>query len=292
MPYLCEPAMIAANRRGNRPPAERRSMGSLGFDPTVPNWARLYDFWLGGKDNFAADREAARAALKIAPELVMICREGRRFLNRAVRFLTDAGIRQFVDIGCGLPTQGNVHEIALEAAPDSRVVYVDNDPVVVVHAQALLADDERTIVIEGDARAPGEILGHPRLRQTLDLDQPVAVLLLSMMAAIPDDDVVRALVMELRDGIAPGSYLAISHAISDPQPCTTSMLAGLFKEKGMASGRGRGQLRTRADIEPLFDGLELVEPGLVHTPVWRPEPGEDCPSPEKVWVLGGVGYKK
>jgi SAM-dependent methyltransferase len=267
-------------------------MGSLGFDPTVPNWARLYDFWLGGKDNFAADREAARAALEIAPELVMICQEGRRFLNRVVRFLAAAGIRQFIDIGCGLPTQGNVHEIARDAAPGSRIVYVDNDPVVVVHAEALLADDDQTVVVEGDARVPREILDHPRLRQTIDLDQPVAVLLLSMMAAIPDDGLIRALVAELRDGIAPGSYIAISHAISDPCPGTTSLLAGLFKEKGMTGTRSRGQLRARADIEPLFDGLELVEPGLVHTPDWRSQPGEERLSPDKVWVIGGVGYKK
>ncbi|MEV4293195.1 SAM-dependent methyltransferase [Microbispora rosea] len=264
----------------------------VGFDPSVPNEARVYDYWLGGKDNFAADREAAEAALLIAPELPLMCREGRKFLRRTVRFLAAAGIRQFIDIGCGLPTQGNVHEIARECAPDARVVYVDNDPVVVNHGQALVEENERVVVIHGDVRDPDAILTHPRLRELVDLDEPVGVLLVSVLEAINDDDLTMAITARLREAIAPGSHMVISHAISDLRPEVTDKLALLFAGEWAVKDDGRLRLPTRAEILPLFGDLEMVEPGLVQVPEWRPEPGELRPRKDTVWSVGGVGRKR
>ncbi|GAA0408419.1 SAM-dependent methyltransferase [Microbispora corallina] len=268
------------------------SVEPAGFDPAVANEARVYDYWLGGKNNFAADREAAERAIAIAPELPMMCREGRRFLGRVVRFLAASGIRQFVDIGCGLPTQGSVHEIARECAPDVTVVYADNDPVVVSHGQALLKDDERTAVIRGDLRDPDTILDHPDLRRLVDLDRPVAVLLISVLNVISDDDLVAAVTARLREAIAPGSYLAVSHAVSDIRPETTARLAALFQDARLVTGSRRPQVRSRAEVEPLFGDLEIVEPGIVQVMDWRPDPGSLRPPSDKMWVLGGVGRKK
>ncbi|MEU6415583.1 SAM-dependent methyltransferase [Microbispora sp. NPDC046933] len=264
----------------------------VGFDPSVPNEARVYDYWLGGKDNFAADREAAEAALRIAPELPLMCREGRKFLRRAVRFLAGAGIRQFIDIGCGLPTQGNVHEIARECAPDARVVYVDKDPVVVNHGQALVEESERVVVIQGDVRDPDSILTHPRLRALVNLDEPVGILLVSVLAAINDDDLTRAITARLREAIVPGSYMVISHAISDLRPEVTGKLALLFANEWAAKDDGRLRLPTRAEILPLFGDLDMVEPGVVQLPEWRPEPDELRPPKDTVWAVGGVGRKR
>src|SRR4051794_10125408 len=177
------------------------------FNPAVPNVARMYDYYLGGKNNFAADRKAAEQALSFAPELRVGAQEVRKFLRRAVRFLTDAGIRQFVDIGCGLPTQGNVHEIAQAAAPDSRVAYIDNDPIVISHAQALLGGNPGTVVVQADIRAPARLIAHPTLRGMIDLDEPVGVLLIAVLHVIPEDDLATRIVEELRETIAPGSYI-------------------------------------------------------------------------------------
>lgn len=261
------------------------------FDPTIPSEARITDFWLGGKDNFAADREAAQTALEIAPELPLMSREGRRFLERTIRFLIEAGIRQFIDIGCGLPTRGNVHEVAHVTAPDTLIVYVDHDPVVIRHAQALVKGDPRIVVIQADARDPEQLLAHPDLVELIDLSQPVAILLMSTLVVIPDDKLVAAIVAHLCAAIAPGSYLAISHAVSDMRPETTAKLAALYQDNGTVIGPHRGQLRTRAEIEPLFDDLETVDPGLVYISDWRPDPDETRHPPETVWVVGGIGRK-
>ncbi|WP_214411819.1 SAM-dependent methyltransferase [Sphaerisporangium fuscum] len=261
------------------------------FDPTTPNEARMYDYFVGGKDNFAADRDAARRALEIAPELPMMCREGRRFLGRVVRHLAAAGIRQFVDIGCGLPTQGSVHQVAQAAAPGSRVVYVDNDPVVVMHSQALLDDHRNTAVIEADMRDPEQILGHPRLNELIDLREPVAILLLFSMDVISDDDLVARIVGHLRDAVVPGSHIAIGHSVSDLRPEVTAKLGALYLDRGIVSGPRREQVRSKGDIERLFDGLTLLEPGVVYIPRWHPEEGEAGGNPGAVWSVGGVGRK-
>jgi O-methyltransferase involved in polyketide biosynthesis len=254
--------------------AEPQSQGELPrFDPNIPNVARMYDYYLGGRDNFAADREAAEQALAIAPELRDGAAESRRFLTRAVRYLVGAGIRQFIDIGCGLPTQGNVHEIAQAVAPDTRVAYADHDPVVVTHAEALLHTTPLTTVLRADARRPEELLADPALGDLIDLDRPVAVLLSAVLHLIPEDDVVLRSVRYLRDRVAPGSYLLISHAVADQRPHVTARLAALYQDKVIAAGARRANVRTRAEVEPLFDGLDLVEPGLVYLSEWRPEPG-------------------
>ncbi|GAA3446705.1 SAM-dependent methyltransferase [Planomonospora venezuelensis] len=259
------------------------------FDTTVPSEGRIADYFLGGKDNFAADRAAAEQVLAIAPELPALAREGRRFLGRAVRFLAaDAGIRQFVDIGCGLPTQGNVHEIAQSAAPGARVVYVDNDPMVATHGQALLQDDRLTTVVEADALDPARMLTHPRLTAMIDLGRPVAILLFSLLHNFPDDDLVTQMIKHLQKAVAPGSYLAFSHAVSDLRPETTARLAAVYQAQGSIMGPPRGNLRTKAQVERLFEGLEFVDPGVAYIPEWRPD-GAVLHRPGSVWVVGGVG---
>jgi S-adenosyl methyltransferase len=269
----------------------RISVTSAGFDPTTPNEARIIDYILGGKDNFAADRDAAEKVLELAPELKLIVREWRKCLRRVVRFLAEAGIRQFIDIEDRLPTQQNVHEVALDVAPDSRVVYVVRDLMVASHARALLQEDSRTVVVRTDGQDPDAVLGEPRLREAVDLDKPVAVLLMSAMDLIADDDVATRLVTGLRDGIAPGSYIAITHAISDVRPEVTGELASFYQDQVVDTDSPRDNARTRAEVERFFAGLDLVEPGLVFMSQWRPEPGVVIEKPEKLWAVAGVGRK-
>jgi S-adenosyl methyltransferase len=262
------------------------------FDPTVPNEGRMYDFYLGGKDNFAADREAALQALEVAPDLRELVREARRFLARAVRFLAEAGIRQFIDIGTGLPTQGNVHEIAQAVAPDARVVYVDNDPIVRVHAEALLEGNELATVLQADMRDPDQILKHPDLLSLIDLDEPVAILLFFVLYTVPEDDRAMRIVRHLRDAMCPGSYLAVSHPVSDICPETTARLAVLYQEQAkVIEGTPRHNVRTRAEVARFLDGLELVEPGVVYLPDWRPPVSGDRENLRSIWAVGGVGRK-
>jgi hypothetical protein len=269
-----------------------KTRDSAGFHPLTPNEARVVDYLLGGKDNFAADREAADRAVAVAPELPMMAHENRRFLGRAVRFLVGEGVRQFIDIGCGLPTQNNAHEVAQAAAPDSRVVYVDADPVVVTHARAILADEVQTSVIQADMRDPDRILGHPNLIRLIDLKQPVAILLISALHSVPEDEVALDIVARLRRAITPGSWMVISHPISDSSPGVTERLATLFQDREIVTGsRRRDNVRSLAEIEPYFDGLELAEPGLIRLPAWRPCRDEPAVDPESYWVIVGVGRK-
>jgi O-methyltransferase involved in polyketide biosynthesis len=263
-----------------------------GFHTRTPNEARVVDYLLGGKDNFAADRAAAEQAVAFAPELPMMALESRRFLGRVVRFLAGEGVRQFVDIGCGLPTQNNAHEVAQAAAPESRVVYVDFDPVVVTHARAIQADDVRTSVVQADMRDPDLILGHADLVRLIDLRQPVAILLVSALQAIPEDEVALDIITRLREAICPGSWMVISHPISDSRPDVTEQLATMFQDEEIVKGtRRRDNLRTRAEIEPYFDGLDLAGPGVVRMPAWRPDGGAPAVDPEAVWAVAGVGRK-
>jgi O-methyltransferase involved in polyketide biosynthesis len=236
------------------------------------------------------DREVAAKVLEHAPELVTMAREGRDFLVRVVRFLAEAGIRQFVDIGSGLPTRRNVHEVAREVAPDARVVYVDNDPVVLAHARALLGGSGAATVIAGDLNDPGGILEHPELRNAIDLDRPVAFLLISVLHLIPDDERAARVAARLREAMCPGSYLAIAHAVSDLRPEQTMKIASLYRDSGAVENGPRRQLRTKAEVEPFFGDLELVDPGFVYVHQWRPEhsiAGDTRP----IWSAGGVGRK-
>ena len=264
---------------------------SAGFHPLTPNEARVLDYLLGGKDNFAADREAAEKAIAVAPELPMMALESRKFLGRAVRFLAGEGIRQFIDIACGLPTQNNAHEVAQAAAPDARVIYVDNDPVVVSHASAILAGDVRTGVIQADMRDPDKILAHPDLRRLIDLDEPVAILLVSAFTTVSDDEVPLDIVGRLREAIAPESWMVISHPISDSRPDVTEQLAAMYREKDLSGAPRRKGIRSRAEVELYFDKLDLADPGVVHLPAWRPGPAGPSVDPRTVWAIGGAGRK-
>jgi hypothetical protein len=257
------------------------------FDTSVAHQARVYDYLLGGKDNYAADRAAAEAWLQVNPDLAPSALANRAFLGRVVRYLTaEAGIRQFLDIGTGIPTAGNTHEVAQTIAPETRVVYVDYDPIVLAHARALLTSSEAgaTEYIDADLRDTGTILD--QAGQLLDFTRPVAVTLVSILHAIPDDDDPHAIVATLLDAVPSGSYLAISHMGSD--------LIGSETLREMADIGKRMSLqqytsRSREQVARFFDGTDLVEPGLVRVEEWHPEPGPG--DPRKSYVWSAVGRK-
>mgnify|MGYP002401073061 CR=1 FL=1 len=261
---------------------------------SVPNLARVYDYLLGGKDNFAADREAAAVALRTVPQMGWLARANRGFLNRAVRVCAEAGIRQFLDIGAGLPTQDNVHQVAQRTDPGAHVVYVDNDAVVVSHGRALLAEDERTAVIEGDLLQPEEILRSDRLHALIDLDQPVALLVVAILHFIPDEAGPAAAVARLRDALAPGSFLVLSHTEFPREHAVgTKQLSEETRALGQTyRSRPMGPARSRAEIAEFFGDFELLEPGVTEVWNWRPA-GESVVNPsDVVSVVGGVARKR
>jgi hypothetical protein len=237
------------------------------FDTSVAHHARIYDYLLGGKDNYAADREAGDALIKAYPTMVDLARANRAFLGRAVHFLTaEAGIRQFLDIGTGIPAAGNTHQVAQEAASDSRVVYVDYDPVVLSHARALLVSGPQGVTdyIDADARDVAAVL--EKAARTLDFSRPVAVIILLMLHAIGDSDDPHGIVSRIMDAMPPGSYLAISHPASDIEPEKVTDLTARVNELSYQQYTGRSQ----EQVMRFFDGLELVEPGMVQVQQWRP----------------------
>ena len=262
--------------------------GRLPFDTTKAHQARMYDYALGGKDNYASDRTAVEELLKVWPDAFATVRQNRAFLGRVVRYLAaDAGIRQFLDIGTGIPTAGNLHEVAQAIAPETRVVYVDYDPVVLAHARALLDSTEEgaTEYIDADLRDTGTILG--QAAQLLDFTQPVAITLIALLHAIPDADNPHEIATRLLDAVPAGSYLAISHGASD--------LLGQERMQGIddsLNGRIQQQFtwRSREQVARFFAGTDLVEPGLVPVEEWRPEPGTSDEGKSAVW--GGVGRKR
>jgi hypothetical protein len=255
------------------------------IDTSIAHPARMYDYYLGGKDNFPADHKAAEEVLAAAPSMRAMARENRAFLQRAVRYLArHAGIRQFLDIGTGLPTQGNVHEIAQSIAPETRVVYVDNDPIVHVHANALLAGNSTTIVL-ADLRDTEAILEHPEVQRVIDFDQPVAVLLVAILHFIGPADDPDGILARLRDAVVPGSHLVISHGSGDFDALATSGIAQAYSRSSSP-----GTARSRAEIERFFDGFDLVEPGLVQVSLWRPDVAD--PPTDGIWLYGGVGRKR
>ncbi|HEU5161121.1 MAG TPA: SAM-dependent methyltransferase [Streptosporangiaceae bacterium] len=237
------------------------------FSADVPVPARLYDYCLGGKDNFAVDREAVLAVSQEIPEAVDSARANRRFLYRAVRFLArDAGIRQYIDMGSGLPTQNNVHEVAQRFQPDARVVYIDHDPIVVTYGRALLADSDRTTVITADLTRPTEILNDPTVQRLIDFSAPVAVLFLSVAHFVPEDTTVRAMLGTVVDAIVPGSYVAFSQIVG-PSRAAVEHSNNIMKARGVT-----WRNRIKADVTGFLHGLEPVEPGLVNVEDWRPDP--------------------
>jgi S-adenosyl methyltransferase len=253
-------------------------------DPTTPNVARMYDYYLGGKDNFSADREAAERIMKIMPHAAEWVRSNRGFLVRAVRLLAETGIRQFIDIGTGLPTQDSVHQVAGRVRSDARVVYVDVDPVVVSHGRALLAADDQSTVIQADLRHPDEILEHPETRTLIDFERPVAILLVAVLQFVPDDGEAGQVVARLRAGVAPGSFLVISHITADD---LDPDVVGEGRRIYSTTSLGSITPRSTAQVASLFEGTELLEPGLVGVDHWRagrPAPGDPLP----LGFLGGV----
>lgn len=258
-----------------------------GLDVTTANIARMYDYFLDGKDNFAADRQAADKLTALMPQLPAVARANRSFVRRAVRFAAGQGIRQFIDVGAGLPTQGNVHEVARQAAPDARVVYVDNDPVVCSHGRALLAD--RAVgIIEADLRCPEQIISHPLTWTLIDLAEPVALLFTSVLHFVPDDGAARAVIARFAEVMAPGSCLVISHGTLETRP--DDPRARLSTEVYSRASAPLA-LRPVESVRSLFDGFELVDPGLVWISQWRPSPSEGvCKVAET--LRGGVGLRR
>lgn len=258
------------------------------IDTSVAHPARRYNYWLGGKDNFAADRASADAIAAAWPSAPVAARENRRFLGRAVRFLAgEAGIRQFLDIGTGLPTAGNTHEVAQAIAPTARVVYVDNDPMVMVHARALLtsAPEGATAYLEADLRDPGHILDHPDLRATLDLTQPVGLMLVAVLHFVHGEGAALPIVRELLAALPRGSYLVASNATKDFLP---PQIAEVYNRM-LAAGQTDIWPRTRGEFGALFDGLDLVEPGVVAAHEWRPDDPDPSLTPADVSVYAAVG---
>jgi hypothetical protein len=256
------------------------------FDTTVPHIARVYDYWLGGKDNFAADRELGERTLAAYPNLVFSVRANRAFLARTVRFLTaEAGIRQFLDIGTGIPTANNTHEVAQRAAPECRIVYVDNDPVVLSHAKALLKSTPQgaCAYIDADLRDPEKILA--AAADTLDFGQPVAVMLLAVLQVAADDAEASAVVRQLMGACASGSFMTISHPASDIDAEQMAEMAQRLNQ----SVAEPSTHRDRAGVARLFEGFELVEPGLIRVAEWRPDTELEAASPAALW--GGVARK-
>jgi SAM-dependent methyltransferase len=259
------------------------------IDTTKAHSARVYDYYLGGKDHFAADRETALKAMQSWGAVRTAVRENRAFLGRAVRYLVgEAGIRQFLDIGTGLPSASNVHEVAQSVAPESRVVYVDNDPIVLAHARALLnsAPEGRTAYIDADLRDPERILASPAVAETLDLSRPVALMLVAILHFLVDADDPGRVVATLLDALAPGSYLVASHVTPEHDPQGVGGLERTYRQSGIPA-----QTRPAADFAALaFRGLEMIDPGVVLVSEWR-APAGPRPLPAEVSWYGGVGRK-
>ena len=256
-----------------------------GVETDRPSVARLYDFFLGGHHNFAADRELGRRLLEAEPNARFIVAENRKFLGRAVRFLIESGVRQFIDLGSGIPTQENVHEIAQRGAPDAHVVYVDNDPVAVAHSRQILTGNPLATVINADLRDPQSVLTNPRVAGLIDFGRPVGLLMVTVLHFVPDSDDPAGIVAGFRVALADGSYLVISHATDEAAPGAAAQVRDLYKSTSAAA-----HTRTHAEITRFFGGFELVDPGLVYLPLWRPD-GPVPEHPEEAWFYAGVGHK-
>ena len=281
-PHIPQPPDSAVTDERSAAAADRQP--PPGIDASVATAARMYDYWLGGHDNFAADRIAALKISDRSPEAPFVAQGNRKFLGRAVRFLAgEAGIRQFLDLGTGLPTRGNVHQVAQATAPGARVVYVDNDPMVLAHSRALKTG-EGTAVIRADLRDPDTILDHPDTRRLIDFSEPLAVLFVAVLHFVGGPDAHQA-VARFTGAAAPGSYLVLSHITGDPDPEAAAAFTAVY-----AGTANPNTLRTHGEILAFFDGLEVLEPGLVPVQHWRPdEPGPAGAG--QSWMLGGVGRK-
>ncbi|GAA1330267.1 SAM-dependent methyltransferase [Pseudonocardia xinjiangensis] len=266
---------------------ERPNWVSAEIDLERPSGARVCDYFLGGAHNFAVDRELAEIVSRMTPDIGDAMRANRAFLRRAVRFMGDQGIHQFLDLGSGIPTLGNVHEVAQRADPAARVVYVDVDPVAVSHSRMILDGDPRTAVVQADAREVESVLAAPETRRLLDLEQPVGVLILGLLHFIPDADDPAGIVKRLREAVCSGSFIALANVTHEDQPPEVIEAQKLSNQIDTPIC-----LRSRSELLEQFDGLSLVDPGLVHIPLWRPDsPLYVDERPERFGVLGGVGRK-
>ena len=268
--------------------ADDPSWVPLGVDTKRANVARVYDYWLGGSHNFLADQDVARAIMAVEPNTREWIRANRAFLGRAVRFLAGNGIGQFLDIGSGIPTEGNVHEIAEQASPGAHVVYADIDPVAVAHSRAILGGNSNAAVISADLREPQEILFNDTVRGLIDFAQPAGLLLNLVLPFIADDEDPWQIVATLRDALAPGSYLVLSHGTDEARPRVAQATEKVYNH-GVSTSI---HIRSRADIRRFFDRFDLVDPGLVYIPEWRPDSPGDVPAePSRLWGLVGVGRR-
>ena len=259
----------------------------LKIDTSKPHPARMYDYFLGGKDNYPVDQEAAEKFIQAAPEVRVAVRANRRFLHRAVRYaVAEAGIRQILDIGTGLPTEPNVHQIARGIAPETRIAYVDNDPIVSAHSMSLMDDETGTSVVLADLRDPRTVLDHPEVRRVIDFDEPVALLLVAILHFITEAEDPDAIVATLRDALPAGSLLVLSHATGDLHEDRREGAAAVYNNATATMNP-----RTRARVLDFFGDFTLLDPGLVLVPDWQPDepPEQDAPP---IGIYGGVALKK
>ncbi|MDQ0994314.1 SAM-dependent methyltransferase [Streptomyces sp. V3I7] len=267
---------------------ERPAWAPRSIDISVPSVARIYDYYLGGSHNFEVDREAARKAMEFMPGLPKIMQANRAFMRRAVRFAAGEGVTQFLDIGSGIPAFGNVHEVAEEVSPGARVVYVDHDPVAVAHSEAVLAGNDAADVLAADLRKPQEILSSPQVERLIDLNRPVALLLVAILHFVEDADDPYGAVAELSQALAPGSLLILTHAAYEGIPLAPQRAEGavdVYKDI-----RNPLIMRSREEIARFFEGYDMVEPGLVPMPHWRPQPAsEEEDDPYAFSGFAGVG---
>ena len=266
---------------------ERPSWAPGEVDLEHPSGARVYDYYLGGSHNFAVDREMARRAIELWPDLPQIMQANRAFLRRATRYLVSQGITQFLDIGSGIPTVGNVHQVAQAALPEARVVYVDIDPVAVAHSRAILAGNQRADVVQAELSDVAGILNDPRAARLLDLSQPIGVLMVALLHFVPDEAEPAKIVGMYRDVMAPGSHFVLSHASYEGRPEQADSHAELYQRTPTPM-----TMRSRAQIEALLDGFEVLPPGVVFLPLWRPEsPADVDEHPERTTGYAAVGRR-
>lgn len=268
---------------------ERPAWAPQGIDLTVPSVSRIYDYYLGGSHNFEVDREAGRRAMEAWPGLPKIMQANRAFMRRAIRYAVGEGVTQFLDIGSGIPTFGNVHQVAQQQNPDCRVVYVDSDPVAVAHSRAVLQDNDATDVVSADFRSPRDILQSPEVERLLDLDRPVALMLVALLHFIEDTDEPWKAMAELRDALPEGSLLVVTHASGEGEYKVPDRGAGasdVYRRIGSPL-----LMRNRQEVERFFEGWDLVDPGLVAMPRWRPEAPVDQEDPVVFSGFAGVGRK-
>ncbi len=266
---------------------DRPSWASGEADLEQPSVARVDDYYLGGSHNFAVDRRLARRAIELWPELPLIMQANRAFLRRSVRYLVRQGITQFLDIGSGIPTEGNVHEVAQAASPEVRVVYVDIDPVAVAHSRAILNGDQRADIVHADLRDAAAILGDPRAKRLIDPTQPIGVLMVAILHFFPGEKDPASIIAQYRKRMAPGSYLVVSHASHEGRPDLVGPLTELYRHSTAPL-----TMRSRQEIEALLGGFDLVPPGLVFLPLWRPDsPADVDDHPERFSSYAAVGRR-